>query len=286
MQSSNMPIIHGAPVAMQLDSKCTDPNLNNNFKDHFSNVAHIYGAARPTYPIEAFEWIKENAPGHSLAVDVGTGAGEAAIILSKFFDHVIATDASAKQVENAVGPENVTFKTAKAEECPVEDATADVITSAQAVHWFDHELFWKECDRILKPGGLTVLLSYHLIQFDDPALEVTIWNAAKRSFLDYRPPEIKHVLSRYQTLPGPFPGDEVWTGDLPNIPLKKNWNLDDVVRYFSSWSAIGAYKKANNDHDPIPDFRKDIETAWGDAETLRECKWDLTMRVFRKRFTV
>jgi hypothetical protein len=71
------------------------------FHDHFSGHAAAYAAHRPTYPEALFAWIAEQAPGRTMAWDVATSNGQAAVALAAYFDAVHATDASAEQVEQA-----------------------------------------------------------------------------------------------------------------------------------------------------------------------------------------
>ncbi|HEX5027661.1 MAG TPA: class I SAM-dependent methyltransferase, partial [Gaiellaceae bacterium] len=44
------------------------------------------------------------------------------------------------------------------EAIPLEDASADVVTSAQAFHWFDHDAALPEIARVLRPDGRIALV--------------------------------------------------------------------------------------------------------------------------------
>src|SRR5437762_13501673 len=102
------------------------------FKDHFSRQAADYAKFRPGYPQELFDYLGSIAPSHQLAWDCGTGNGQAAVRLASVFDHVIATDASEKQISNAQPHERVEYRNASSEESGLECGTIDLIVVAQA----------------------------------------------------------------------------------------------------------------------------------------------------------
>src|SRR5213592_4610043 len=136
------------------------------FKDHFSKQAADYAKFRPRYPRELFEYLGSVAPSRALAWDCATGNGQAAVELAKVFDRVIATDASEKQIANAEPQDRVEYRIASAEESGLESDTIDLIMVAQALHWFDLDLFYAEARRVLKPKGLLAALAYNLLQIE------------------------------------------------------------------------------------------------------------------------
>src|SRR4051812_7637390 len=100
------------------------------FKDHFSGHADRYGAFRPTYPSALFEYLGSISKGHGLAWDCATGNGQAAVALAPFFDSVIATDASRKQLDQATPHAKVRYLAAPAEESTLPDGSVDLVTVA------------------------------------------------------------------------------------------------------------------------------------------------------------
>jgi hypothetical protein len=72
-----------------------------NFRDHFSVQAADYAKFRPHYPTELFDYLSDIAPDNEIAWDRATGNGQAAVALASKFRHVIATDASKKQIRSA-----------------------------------------------------------------------------------------------------------------------------------------------------------------------------------------
>ena len=49
---------------------------------------------------------------------------------------------------------------AKAEELPLEDESVSLVTCATSIHWLDQEKFYRECDRVLIPGGVIAVYCY------------------------------------------------------------------------------------------------------------------------------
>ncbi|MEJ2685785.1 MAG: class I SAM-dependent methyltransferase, partial [Gammaproteobacteria bacterium] len=90
--------------------------------------------------------------------------GQAAVALAAHFHEVIATDASARQLSHAPRRAGITYRVAGAEESGIETGAVDLVTVAQALHWFDRERFYAEVARVLKPGGVLAVWSYNLLQ--------------------------------------------------------------------------------------------------------------------------
>jgi ubiquinone/menaquinone biosynthesis C-methylase UbiE len=70
-------------------------------------------------------------------------------------------------LEAAVQKPNIDYQVCSAEKLPFEDKSIDVITSAQAFHWFKHDEFFKEAKRILKPNGTIAILGYAFARIKD-----------------------------------------------------------------------------------------------------------------------
>ncbi|XP_076580192.1 uncharacterized protein LOC143316239 [Chaetodon auriga] len=99
----------------------------------------------------------------TLAVDVGCGSGQGTTLLAPYFSKVVGTDVSPAQLEMALNnsnPPNVSYRQCPAEELPFAAGEVDLVTAMTAAHWFDHQKFLLEADRVLRPGGCLALLSY------------------------------------------------------------------------------------------------------------------------------
>ena len=175
------------------------------FKDHFSTQAATYAKARPTYPPALFAELARLAPGRTLAWDAGTGNGQAAVALAAQFERVVATEPSAAQLAQAVPHERVTY-TQSAELAPgIADGTADIVTAAQAAHWFDLKIFYPEVRRVLRPGGLLAVWNYGMWTIT-PAVDALVERFYNGTVGPYWPPERRFVQEAYATIPFPFRG--------------------------------------------------------------------------------
>lgn len=221
-------------------------------KDNFSTQSDDYAKFRPKYTQSLIDYLIANTSNHTTCWDCGTGNGQLAVQLSSYFDQVHATDISEKQLVNAIQKQNIHYTKQPAEETNFPDQNFDLITVAQAAHWFDHIKFNAEVKRVLKPGGLVALIGYGLVNVDDPfrsIIEDFYWNVTK----PYWDPERDHIEESYQTIP--FPYDEI--KDLPNFNIKKQMNLNDLVGYISTWSAVQHFKKKNG-FSPIDTLTKNL----------------------------
>ena len=127
----------------------------------FGSSADVYERARPSYPEDAVRWIAEHAGldyGRVVA-DVGAGTGKLTRLLLSTHATVIAVEpieamreVLLEQVPGCIVLGGV------AEELPLEDASVDVVTVAQAFHWFDHAKAIPELHRVLRPDGHLVLI--------------------------------------------------------------------------------------------------------------------------------
>ena len=120
------------------------------FKDLFSSKSKEYASSRPKYPRSLFEFLVRLVPHRNLAWDCATGNGQAAVFLSEYFEQVIASDASNEQIVNAQPRNNIRYEVFPAERTNLADSSVDLITIAQALHWFDLDDFYKEAKRVLR----------------------------------------------------------------------------------------------------------------------------------------
>ena len=242
------------------------------FKDHFSGHAALYSRFRPTYPAALYEFLVAAAPAHELAWDCATGGGQAAIALANCFSRVIATDASAAQLENAPKTANIEYRVAPAEQSGLPGAGVDLITVAQALHWFSLDAFYAECRRVLKPGGLLAVWGYNLLSIS-PEIDPLVNHFYVETVGPCWPPE-RQILERgYHALPFPF--TEI---PAPSFAMTARWTLAHLTGYIESWSAVQRYRKENQ-RDPLALLAAPLAAAWGDPQAEREISWPLDVRV-------
>lgn len=118
----------------------------------FAGVASAYERGRPTYPEDAVRWLAGDEPRD--VVDVGAGTGKLTRGLLALGHRVTAIEPLPEMLEVLVANSPGAFASlGNAEVIPLPDASADVITSAQAFHWFDHAVALPEIARVLRPNG-------------------------------------------------------------------------------------------------------------------------------------
>ncbi len=199
----------------------------------FGRQAATYAKSRPSYPSELFDWIKEHAPAQKLALDVGTGSGQATRALADRFDHVIATDISAPQIAAAPVHPRITYKIASAHDSELNAGSVDAVTVATALHWFDHSKFWKEVARVAQPGGIFCGWTYHRANVDPeleeyllrPVLDVVepYWAEGNRlSWRGYDPIELG------------LPFEPI---KMPEFACELSWTAEQFADHLESWSA-------------------------------------------------
>jgi SAM-dependent methyltransferase len=123
----------------------------------FAGVADAYERARPGYPDEAVRWLAGEEPCD--VVDLGAGTGKLTRSLVALGHRVTAVEPLPEMIAHllAVVP-GVAAVEGGAEAIPLPDGSADVITVAQAFHWFDHGPALREIARVLRPGGVLGLV--------------------------------------------------------------------------------------------------------------------------------
>src|SRR6476661_897619 len=158
------------------------------FRDHFAFAASSYASYRPRYPAALFAWLASATRGHELAWDCGTGSGQAAIGLAAHYEAVVATDPSVSQLSSAEGARGVEYVAMSAEASALRAESMDLVTVAQALHWFDREGFFAEVDRVLRPGGLLAVWSYGLLAIE-PAIDARLHHFYSNTVGPYWPSE-------------------------------------------------------------------------------------------------
>ncbi|HET7130296.1 MAG TPA: methyltransferase domain-containing protein [Gaiellaceae bacterium] len=132
----------------------------------FGAAAEVYERARPSYPPEAIDWLLERTgigPGDTI-VDLGAGTGKLTRLLLASGARVVAVEPIA-EMRALIGVEEAIDGTA--EDIPLPDGAAALVTVAQAFHWFDLDRALPEIHRVLRPGGALALV-WNMRDLDDP----------------------------------------------------------------------------------------------------------------------
>jgi SAM-dependent methyltransferase len=250
----------------------------NIFHDHFSGVSRGYADFRPHYPSALFDYLATLVPRDCLVWDCAAGSGQATVDLAARFARVIGTDGSAEQLASAAWRANVEYYVALAEQSGLPDESVGLVTVAQALHWFAHERFFTEVRRVLKPGGLFAVWVYATNQVEGREVDALVQDYYSNIVGPYWPPERKMTEEGYRTIVLPFP--EITP--VPTFRMEVRWKLDQLLGYFSTWSATNRFIKATG-RNPLGPLAERLANVWGDPNSPRLVVWPLTLRIGRKR---
>jgi len=166
----------------------------------FESVADVYERTRPPYAPRALAYIADRLPLRRV-LDLGAGTGKLTRQLVALGADVVAVEPgdAMRAVLERVVPEAEALP-GSAESIPLPDASVDVVTVAQAFHWFRAEEALAEMHRVLRPGGGFALLWNHWDD-DDPVMH-----------------ELDEIVERLR-LGGPAEGPEDWKKRLADSPL-------------------------------------------------------------------
>ncbi len=245
------------------------------FKDYFSKQAAEYAKYRPTYPPELFEYLNSIADNHNRAWDSAAGNGQAALGLTPFFDEIIATDASERQIINAAQHPKIKYRVAPSESSGIEPNSVNLITVATVIHWFNLEKFYTEVKRVAFRGGV-----------------IAVWNYAEAD-VNKDMDEIINKKYLYEII-GSYAALEFWRGinmdkdidfpfqriDTPEFKITRNWDLHDYLNFIMTWSPTQEYIKVNNSN-PLEIIFDEVKTAWGDENEKKFITWKLKLKAGR-----
>lgn len=244
------------------------------FADRFSRQAAAYASFRPRYPDALFTWLASLAPGAVRAWDCATGNGQAATGLASRVDWVLATDASAPQLAHAQRLPNVHYLRMTAEAAALASGSVDVVTVAQALHWFDIPRFFAEVQRVLRPGGIVAAWCYSLIRIA-PAIDRVIDHYYFETLRHAWAPERMLVDHGYRDVSFPFA--EIAA---PAMSIVASLTRDQVIGYLRTWSATRVLQEREG-RDPVLDVEQAIAPVWPEAHAPLDVRWPLSFRVGR-----
>ena len=242
-------------------------------KDNFSTQAAEYAIYRPTYPQELYSYLFSLVDQKDAAWDCATGNGQVASVLAQYFKDVYATDISEKQLSQALLLSNVVYRVESSEKANVPDASFDLITVAQAIHWFNFGAFYSEVKRTLKPNGLLAVVGYGLM-FIDKKVDKVVHKLYEDILGRYWDSERRYIEEGYKTIPFPF--EEITA---PHFQIKTSWNFSQLIGYLNTWSSLQHYKKAN-DRNPLEYMFTELKEAWGD-DAVKDVHFPILLRVGR-----
>jgi hypothetical protein len=240
-------------------------------KDRFSSDSKGYATFRPGYPKELVDFVLAHTAARDRAWDCGTGNGQLAAMLAPHFKRVDATDISTHQLSQATALPNIHYSPQPAEKTDFPDGAFDLITVAQAIHWFDFERFYAEVKRVAKAHSMIAVIGYPLFSINSQVDQVIHWLYYEILY-DHWDKERRYLDEDYKTIPFPF--TEI---PAPRFESKYDWNFDQLIGYLNTWSAVKNYIKANGSN-PLEIIAKDLQSAWGN-ETTHPAKFPMIVRL-------
>jgi SAM-dependent methyltransferase len=241
-------------------------------KDYFSKQSAEYAKHRPTYPEELFSYLASLTSNRECALDCATGNGQAALGLARHFDEVIAIDQSEAQIAGATPHPRIRYMVGKVEQLQLPGDSVDLVTIAQALHWFDLASFYPEMKRVLKPDGVIAAWTYGMNHIT-PEIDVIVRRYHDEVVGSYWPEERKFIGDGYHSLPFPF--HEI---SPPSMSIDIRWTVNDLLGFLRSWSATQRYIDKNG-RNPVKLIKADLEHVWGDAAERKSIVWPLSFRI-------
>lgn len=243
-------------------------------KDNFSVQAKGYSKFRPGYPKEMIAYLLSFVPDKNMALDVATGNGQVAAMLADYFKEVHAADISQNQLDHAIQKDNIMYSLQRAEGTNFADVQFDLITIAQAVHWFDFDAFYKEVSRILKPGGIVAVIGYGLFRSNAETEKIIarLYHDVLGSYWD---PERGYLDENYTTIP--FPYDEIYINK--QFVSSYTWTFEQLIGYLETWSAVQHYIKKNN-QNPLDIIKEELQDSW--MKNDRRVTFPILLRLGKK----
>ena len=240
----------------------------------FADGGAGYARFRPDYPPELADHLARACARRRLAVDVGCGNGQLTTLLGAHFEAVVGVDPSADQIANARAAGRIRYVESPAERLPLPGAVADLVTAAQAAHWFDLPAFYREVRRVAAPGAVLALVTYDIPRLGPP-LDERFLRFYRIETAPFWSPERDLVDSGYAALEFPF--EELAP---PRLEIRKEWTLAQFLGYIATWSAVRKAQAAGHGHI-LEAFAADLAALWKDAAQRRAVTWPIHMRIGR-----
>ncbi|GLJ23060.1 hypothetical protein SUGI_0435170 [Cryptomeria japonica] len=235
-----------------------DDNNVPNVKEIYGTVAKNYAKFRPRYPPQLFSFLSSLTPHHDLAWDVGTGTGQAAVELSKYYARVVGTDTSEGQIQHAERRPNITYAVTppsmtneQLDSIVGPESSVDIVTVATAIHWFDLDEFYGQVKRVLKkPDGVIAVWTYTNSSVD-PAMDAVFERFFQKALL-FSHPGVKLAVDKYETMPFPFTPVETI-----KLEIEEQRTFDEYMGLFKTSSALVGREEI------LEEFIPEFKAAWG-----------------------
>jgi SAM-dependent methyltransferase len=189
----------------------------------FGGGADDYAFGRPTYPLEAVEWVVPD--GATRALDLGAGTGRLTERLLELSLDVVAVEPLDEMRAHVPAAARAVSGTAEA--IPLGDGAVDVVVVGQAFHWFDAPVAMREIARVLRPGG-RVGLMWNVFDDGEPWVDELLSVFAGDERLSNTPPDDE--TAPYE------PFDGMSAAERRFFPHEIHYDVDRLIAYVSSRS--------------------------------------------------
>lgn len=278
-----------------MTSTVTETTFSTYNEEQAKAYSHIRVGYHPNVYKAVVDYHKSTNGQLQTLLDVGCGPGLATRSLAPHFTNVIGLDPSSGMIAIAHGLNlrSSTFQPARFEistaetlggelSPPIEDSSVDLITAANAAHWFDMPAFWRRAVRVLKPSGTVAIWTSGDVRIHPSTPNASAIQAAIDVFDEthmrphYLPGNI-HTRNRYRDLPLPWKLDTKIPEFAEEIFVRKEWELDEdffvglpegnmdmFELSMGSQSAYVRWKEANaetagTERDVLKVLRKEVE---------------------------
>lgn len=241
----------------------------------FNDKAELYQSSRPIYPQEIYRYLANLCPLNELAWDSACGNGQAAIGLIKEFDRVYATDVSKEQINNAKPHPNIAYEVSPSEKVNLTDESCDLICVAQALHWFDCNLFWHEAQRVLKPNGIFCAFGYNWASVSTE-IDLMIDSSFMKIIEPFWSQQNKLLWNHYKDIAIPF--EKI---DSPSFTMEVKWDLNEYFNYLHTFSATRRCMDSIG-NEFFNNAYEEVSNLWGKSEKSNKIAFDFVFYAGRK----
>ncbi|HEX8659443.1 MAG TPA: class I SAM-dependent methyltransferase [Hymenobacter sp.] len=227
--------------------------------DRFSTQAADYARYRIDYPAALYEWLLPQVACRERAWDCATGNGQVADVLADYFVRVDATDLSENQLAQAAPRPNICFQPARAEQTSFPAQRFDLITVAQAVHWFEPAAYHQEVRRVGRPGAVLAEWGYGLVRVS-PEIDSLVEHFYRVVMGPYWDANRWHIDDEYARIPFPFAAVQ-----RAHFAVQRQWSAEWFSQYLRTWSSVQKYQHQHH-HDPVLALAEEVARHWPAGE--------------------
>ena len=247
-------------------------------------ISEKYAAFRPTYPPEIISHILKHVPVKSLALDVGCGTGQVVKLIATHFDRVVGVDPSDSQIKSAFQAPNVEYTVGAAESFRLSDSrAANLVTVAQALHWFDIPKFCARILQVMDTNGVLAAWNYSTFRSIPLACNEAIDELDTMLLRDgFWPKERRHIDDNYACLIPHITSSHFDLIETRTVHYLEHATVDHVINYLGTWSGIHRYMEAHPDDDILGRLHSRLTDACGNTKEM-EVTFPMTLFLFRPK---